>query len=202
METERGIGGFVHQRSFPPLRLAYLASTKSMESAMLMKLCNIIDNVVDWTGEMVGWLIFPLCFLVAYDVILRYIFNSPTVWAWDINTQLLGAMVALGGANALLHDGHVGVDVITTLLSRKKEIMVKLVTSLFFFLGSGVLLWTGFEQAVISVKTREVDFTYFAPPVYPLKVLIAASFLLLFLEGISKFIRNIMAYRQREEGNQ
>ena len=87
---------------------------------MLMKFCDIIDNVVDWTGKMVGWLIIPLCFLVAYDVIIRYIFNSPTVWAWDINTQLLGAMVALGGAYALLHDGHVGVDVISVLLSRKE----------------------------------------------------------------------------------
>lgn len=169
---------------------------------MLMKFCDTVDNVVEWTGKMVGWLIFPLCFLVFYDVLLRYIFNRPTVWAWDINVQFLGAMVAIGGAYCLLHNGHVGVDVITTLLSRKKQIIVELVTSLFFFLGSGVLLWSGLQQAAISVKTREVDYTFFAPPLYPLKVLIAVGFFLLFLEGISKFIRNIMACRQREEDNQ
>jgi TRAP-type mannitol/chloroaromatic compound transport system permease small subunit len=169
---------------------------------MLMKFCDIFDNVIDWTGKMVGWLIVPLSFLVAYDVVLRYGFNSPTVWVWDINVQFLGAMVAIGGASALLHDGHVGVDVILVLLSRKKRIMVELVTSLFFFLGSGVLLWSGLQQAAISVKTREISETFFAPPLYPLKVLIAIGFLLLFLEGISKFIRNIVAYRQREEGDQ
>ncbi|MCX5822749.1 MAG: TRAP transporter small permease subunit [Deltaproteobacteria bacterium] len=168
---------------------------------MLIKFCDIIDKLNEWTGEMAAWLILPMCFIVTYDVILRYAFNSPTIWAWDINTQLLGAMVALGGAYALLHDGHVGVDVILVLLSRKKRIVVELVTSLFFFLGSGVLLWNGLEQAAISVKTMEVDYTYFAPPVYPLKVLIAVGFLLLFLEGISKFIRNIVAYGQREGDN-
>jgi TRAP-type mannitol/chloroaromatic compound transport system permease small subunit len=164
---------------------------------MLTKFCDIVDNVTRWTGKIVGWLIFPLCFLVVYDVILRYVFNRPTVWAWDIDVQFLGAMVAVGGAYGLLSNSHVGVDVITARLSRKKQILVELVTSLFFFLGSGVLLWSGMKQAVFSVRTREVDYTFFAPPLYPLKVLIAVGFLLLFLEGISKFIRNIIAYRQK-----
>lgn len=169
---------------------------------MLKKFCDIIDKLNEWTGEMAAWLILPMCFLVTYDVILRYAFNSPTTWAWDINVQFLGAMVALGGGYALLHDSHVGVDVILTSLSEKKRIMVELITFVFFFLGIGVLVSVGIMQAWISVKTMEVDYTYFAPPVYPLKSLIAAGFLLLFLQGISKFIRNIITYRHSEEDNQ
>ncbi len=113
---------------------------------MLMKVCDIVDNVVEWTGKMVGWLMFPLCFLVFYDVVLRYVFNRPTVWAWDINVQLLGAMVAIGGAYTLLHNGHVGVDVITTLLSRKKQIVIELVTSLFSFWVAAYCFGRGFNR--------------------------------------------------------
>ena len=56
----------------------------------------------------------------------------------------------------------------------------------------------GAEQASISVKTREVDFTFFAPPVYHLKVIIAIGFFLLFLQGIAKFIRDILALMIRQ----
>ncbi len=169
---------------------------------MLTKFCAMIDKIVDRTGNVVCWLIVPLSFLVAYDVALRYILNSPTVWAWDVNVQFLGTMVAIGGAYTYLRDGHVGVDVITTLLSRRKRIVVELITSVFFFLGSGVLLWTGFQQAALSVKTLEISETYFAPPLYPLKIAIAFGFLLLFLAGISKFFRNLMALKQREGNGQ
>jgi len=168
----------------------------------MLKFCDIIDNMVDGAGKIVGWLIIPLSLLVAYDVSLRYIFNSPTVWAWDVNVQFLGVMTAVGGAYALLRDGHVGVDVITVLLSRRTRIIIEMITSIFFFLGSGVLLWTGCQQAALSVKTLEISETYFAPPLYPLKVLIAAGFALLFLEGLSKLMRNLMALRQGEENKQ
>jgi len=171
------------------------------EPNMLIKFCAFIDKLVDLAGKTASWLVIPMGFLVFYDVLLRYIFNRPTVWVWDINVQFLGAMVAIGGAYTLLRDSHVGVDVITTRFSRKKQILIELATSIFFFLGSGVLLWTGVQQAAISIKTREVDYTYFAPPLYPLKALIAFGFFLLFLEGISKFIRNIMALRQGDGHN-
>jgi TRAP-type mannitol/chloroaromatic compound transport system permease small subunit len=163
---------------------------------MLTKCCDLIDRIVVYAGTAVGWLIFPMCFLVFFDVLLRYLFNSPTIWAWDINVQFLGVMIAVGGAYTLLRGNHVGVDAVTVLLSRKKQIIIELVTSLFFFLGMGVLLWSGIQQAVFSVKTREISETFFAPPLYPLKTLIAVGFLLMFLEGISKFIRNLMALRQ------
>ena len=153
----------------------------------------MVDMLNEWTGKIISWLVIPMCFLVTYDVILRYIFNRPTVWVWDINVQLLGAMVALGGGYALLYNSHIGVDILVTGISIRKRTIVELITFWFFFLSIGALVWIGTEQASISVKTKEVDFTFFAPPVYPLKVIMAIGFILLFLQGITKFIRDIIA---------
>jgi len=170
-----------------------------MESKMVKKFCETVDMVNEWAGRITAWLIIPLLLIVTYDVIMRYIFNLPTVWAWDINVQLLGASVALGGGYTLLHRGHIGVDVLVDGLPRKKRAWVDLATSIFFFIGVGVLLWQGVRGAWSSVQTREVDFTFFAPPVYPLKVLISIGFLLLFLQGIVKSIRDVMVIRSEEE---
>lgn len=169
---------------------------------MVKKFCHSIDMLNEWAGRIAAWLIIPLCLIVTYDVILRYIFNRPTVWAWDIDVQLLGASVVLGGGYTLLYNGHIGVDVFVEGLSKRKRAIVEAITSVFFFLGVGVLVWEGAKVAWFSVETREVDFTYFAPPVYPLKVVIAIGFLLLFLQGIAKFIRDIILIVSREENTQ
>ena len=166
---------------------------------MLKKFCRIIDALNEWAGKVAAWLVVPMLLIVTYDVIMRYIFNRPTVWAWDINVQLLGVSVALGGGYTLLYNGHIGVDVLVEGLARRKRAIVDLLTSIFFFLGIGVLAWESGRVAWSSVRTREIDFTYFAPPVYPLKVLIAVGFFLLFLQGIAKFIRDIVAVKSKEE---
>lgn len=157
---------------------------------MLEKFCRTVDSVNEWTGRISAWLIIPLSLIVGYDVGLRYLFNKPTVWAWDINVQLLGAMAVLGGGYVLLHNGHIGVDVLVTGLSKRRRAIVELATSVFFFLGSGMLVYTSVVAALYSVRTREVDASYFAPPMYPLKVVLAVGFFLLFLQGVVKFIRD------------
>jgi TRAP-type mannitol/chloroaromatic compound transport system permease small subunit len=161
---------------------------------MLIKFCDNVDKLNDWTGRIAAFLIFPLCFFVFYEVISRYVFSSPTIWAWDVNVQLLGVLVAIGGGYALLHDSHVGVDVLVVNRSRKTRIVIELITYVFFFITIGLFLIVGIEQAWVATKTKEVDATFFAPPVYPLKIIIAVGFLLLLLQGVSKFIHLIIKY--------
>ena len=155
--------------------------------------CSVVDMVNEWVGRVAAWLVIPMCLLVTYDVTLRYIFNQPTIWSWDINVQLLGASAALGGGFTLLHKGHIGVDVLLLRLSPQKQLIVKLLTSLFFFLGVGVLVWQAGLEAWVSAQQLEVDYTYFAPPLYPIKGTIFLGFLLLFLQGIAELIRDITA---------
>lgn len=167
---------------------------------MLKDFCQIVGTLNEWTGRIAAWLVIPLTFLVTVEVILRYVLNRPTIWIWDVNVQLLGAMVALGGGYTLLHEGHIGVDVFVVGLPSRKQVIIQLFTFIFFFLGVGVLLWQGGMAAWASVKIMEVDYTFFAPPVYPLKVVMAVGFFLLFLQGVAKFIRDLIVLVSREEG--
>ena len=166
---------------------------------MLKRFCQVVDALNEWSGRIAACLIIPMLLIVTYDVIMRYLFNRPTVWAWDINVQLLGVSVALGGGYTLLHNGHIGVDVLVEGLGRRKKAIIDLITSIFFFIGIGVLVREAGRVAWASVRTKEVDFTYFAPPVYPLKVIIAIGFLLLFVQGISKFVKDIATVMSKEE---
>lgn len=160
--------------------------------------CRFIDSLNERVGRISGWLIIPLTAFVTYDVILRYIFNRPTIWAWDINIQLLGALVVLGGGYALLHDAHIGVDALVIHLSARRRAIVDLITSAFFFFGIGVLLWKAALDAWFSVEIGEVYSSVFSPPIYPFKILMVIGILLLLLQGVTKFIRDFITATSTE----
>jgi len=154
--------------------------------------CRAIDTLNEWVAKCVSFLFIPLAGIVAIDVLLRFGFNRPLIWSWDINSQLLGVLVILSGGWTLLKEGHVRIDVLWGRLSLRKRAMVDLITSLFFFLGIGVLLWQAASAALVSVQTGERYSSYFAPPIYPLKIIIVLGIFLLLLQGIVKFIRDLL----------
>jgi len=45
-----------------------------------------------------------------YEVLARYVFNAPTLWAFDISYMLNGSIFILGAAFALQQDAHVRID--------------------------------------------------------------------------------------------
>lgn len=127
---------------------------------------------------------------VTVHVITRYVFAKPTIWAWDVNIQLAGLLVILGGGFTLLHRSHIGVDILVVRLSPRKRAILDLITGLLFFMGVGVLLWKTVDASWASFMRREVYTSYLAPPIYPLKLIMIGGVALLLLQGISKFIRD------------
>ena len=53
-----------------------------------------------------------MCLTTVYDVLARYIFNSPTSWATEISTYVLICVVFFGAAHTHLLDGHVRVELL------------------------------------------------------------------------------------------
>ena len=76
-------------------------------------------------------------------------------------------------------------------LSLRRRAVLDLITSLFFFLAIGVMLWKESLVAWTSVQKQEALLSVFSPPIYPLKVFIALGVLLLLLQGLAKFIRDL-----------
>jgi len=164
---------------------------------MVRGFCRTIDTLNEWIAKGTMWLFVPLAGIVTIDVILRYGLNRPLIWSWDINCQLLGVLVILSGGWTLLKEGHVRVDVFWARLSPRKRTMVDLITFLLFFFAIGILLWQSASAALVSVQTGERYSSYFAPPIYPLKIIIVVGVFLLLLQGVVKFIRDLLLLTKR-----
>ncbi|MEW6374905.1 MAG: TRAP transporter small permease subunit [Thermodesulfobacteriota bacterium] len=152
---------------------------------------HIVDSISEWTGKMVSFLIIVITGVTIWEVILRYIFNAPTIWAFDAAYLIFGAYGVLGGAYTLYFKGHVNVDILYGRFPLRAKAIVDLATSIFFFLFCGLLLWKGGEMAWDSLKIMERGSSAWSPPVYPIKLTIPLGAFLLLLQGAAKFIRDL-----------
>jgi TRAP-type mannitol/chloroaromatic compound transport system permease small subunit len=157
----------------------------------MRKYCTIIGKINLFLGKVLQWTIIPISAIVMIEVIARYVFDRPTVWAWDVNVQLLAFMGTLGGGYVLLNDDHVRVDILVANLSKRKRAILDSFTGMLIIVALGILTWHLIDVAITSVKYLEVHWSYFAPPVYPLRILMAFGSLMLLLQAIAVFLQNI-----------
>lgn len=156
-----------------------------------MKFLKIIDFISKWSGIIFSFLAAVVVGVIIYEVIARHVFGAPTIWAHELMTLLSGALFIMGGAYTLWVRGHVNVDVLYQRLSTRGRAITDLLTFPFFLFFCSVLLWTSAEWAWGSWLLRATTATAWAPPIYPLKFAIALGTLLIILQGVAKFIRDI-----------
>jgi len=158
----------------------------------LKTLMSIIDKVNDRVAILLSYFLFFFFVLLLVEVVLRYFFNSPTVWANELAQMLFGAYAILAGGYILRIGGHVNVDILYSRLSRKSRAALDIVTSLLFFLFCGMLLIYGGSLAWDSLSRFEHSQSAWNPPLYPAKLMIPLASFLLMLQGLAKLIRDIL----------
>src|SRR3546814_19061330 len=99
-------------------------------------------------------MICPMLAVMIWEIVLRYFFNSPSLWAYDISLFIYGGYIALGGAYTYLAGGHVNVDIIWGQLSPRGRAVLDILTRGFAFLFLGVLFWVSLE---ITINSRSEE---------------------------------------------
>jgi len=161
---------------------------------------SISGRLNEITGRLFSWIVILIVFITVLDVMLRYIFSQPLQWAFDAVKQLYAIEFLLLAGYGLLHNQHVAVDVFTSRLSEKKMAALELLSYSIFFIPFAIMLIVyGYEFAKRSFLMKETTWGAIATPVYPLKIIMVLSFILLLLAGVSKII-TIMATLFSKEG--
>jgi len=165
------------------------------------RLCQLIDRFVEWTGQTVKWLALVVMSIMVYEVVARYIFNRPTVWAFDLSYMVGGSMMLLGAAYVLLHDGHVRVDLFYHKLKPRVKHGIDAVLSLVYFFPLHIVLLTyAFRYARRALLTGETSGVgIWEPSIAPFRIAVLVGFLLFLLEGISWWLRSVRGAVRRQE---
>ncbi len=154
-----------------------------------------INNLNENVGKLTSYLALPLIIVVIYEVLMRYLFNAPTIWAFEATTLIYGCHFILGFGYAHKHNGHVSIDIFEARLPNRLRTILRIIVNLVLFLPTvGMLAIWGVIYATTSWQNWELASTSWAPPLYPFKTLMAIGFVLLLLQGIAKLIGDIRAF--------
>ncbi|HRD76383.1 MAG TPA: TRAP transporter small permease subunit [Hyphomicrobiaceae bacterium] len=125
-------------------------------SAAYLGVIHFIDTITDWSSKLFMLLIVPLIFANVVEVVSRYFFGDPTVWALDMTTMAFGAMFMLGSAFALLKGAHVRTDMLWDKFSERKKGIIDSCAYIFFFLPSmAAIAYIGWEGFAYSYSLGE-----------------------------------------------
>jgi len=160
-----------------------------------------ITDKLEWlnvrAGEFVAYWAVISVFVYYYEVIARYVFNSPTNWVHESMFLMYGMQYMLCGAYAYREDQHVRVDVIYTKFSPRGKAIADIVTSVFFFIFILTMLWTGTRFALDAVNNGEVSFTEWGIQYWVVKLTLPLGAALMALQGLSKLIKDIVFVTSR-----
>jgi len=161
----------------------------------LAKAIRIIDGISILSGKAVGWMILPMVFSLVYEVFARYLFNAPTIWASDISQILYGMFFMLGSAYALQRQQHIRTDFLYGKWSvRTRGLVDAALYIIFYFPALVVFLWFGIEYAHRSILFNErIVTSAWMPIIWPLKLAIPVSTLLLLVQGVSELAKSLHA---------
>jgi len=166
----------------------------------LDKFLDGIDRLNAKVGAFSKWLIVILTLILVYEVILRYIFNAPTIWAFDFSYMVGGSFFTLGMGYTLLKNAHVRIDIVSSKFSKRVQATIDIIISLILFFPSfGLLFYHLIPYVYDSWATGEKSLeSFWRPPIYPFKTVLLISVVFLLLQGIAVFIRNLRVLRHKE----
>lgn len=154
----------------------------------MRSLVYAINKISDWSSRFIFFIPWLITAIIVWEVILRSIFNQPTIWAHESSVMLFGAFCILGGAYALRHRAHVNMDLVYGRLSSRGQAILDTITFPLLFAFCGVLLWQGAAFAWRSIALGETSQSYWSPIMWPVKSTIAIGGFLILLQGMGKFI--------------
>lgn len=132
-----------------------------------------------------------LAFVVVYEVVARYLFNAPTIWAYDLSLFLFGYISALGGAYAQQKRSHITVDILYLSVSPRIKNIFNLIT---FALGIFFLIIVFY---IGTVKLEEaLEFGYrrqseWAPPMWHFWLMLCIASALFILQLVRDIVEEL-----------
>ena len=157
----------------------------------LSKTVQRIDTLSHWSGKAMAVLLFVLVGMVMFEVVSRYVFNHPTIWGLEASTMVFGPFALISGAYALLHRGHVRMDIFYERWAERTKAIVDACTFPLFMAFIIIMLWKTTSYAWNSFLIREHSVTAWSPPIYFWKLMMPLAAILIALQGIADFIRNL-----------
>ena len=159
---------------------------------------NIIDYISFKPGRATMYLVFVMMFILILSFVTRNIINIPLIWIIEMAQFVMTGYYLLGGGYSMLTDDHVRMDLIYSKLKDKTKALLDSLTSVFLIFYLVVLLIGSISSLTYTIETNQRLFTAWAPYVWPIKSIMTFGILLMLLQSIAIFFKDLAKVLNRE----
>ena len=116
--------------------------------AAMNTLNQIIIRIERFAQDIADVLLFAIMVIVFFDVLLRYLFNSPLFWAYDvISLYLMAAVFFLSLSSAYSAHCHIGIDILVQTFSKNGQRLAEIFACLLAIPFFALVITVGTERA-------------------------------------------------------
>jgi TRAP-type mannitol/chloroaromatic compound transport system permease small subunit len=161
----------------------------------IVAFCRIVDAVNLWVGRFAMQLFYVLGAILLYSTASRLFLGQPVNWAIEMSQFVLSAYYLLGGAYSMQTDGHVRMDLVYGRMSPRSKAVTDAITILFVIFYLIVLFSGGISATNYAVVYKQKNYSSWAPLLWPIKGVMTVAILLMLLQAISTFFKDLAAAR-------
>lgn len=160
-----------------------------------------VDLASIWAGKAVAWLLIVLILALTFDTFMRYLFDKPTVWAFDVSYLVGGTIMLMGMAWVTTRREQVRVDVLYAKYPPKVKLVVDAVLNIFLFIPLySMLLQRAIPRAMYAFTNKEFsEVGFWRPLLWPYRWMLVAALLLWVLAAIVWIVRDLHKLKTGED---
>ncbi|UWQ19538.1 TRAP transporter small permease subunit [Jannaschia sp. M317] len=152
---------------------------------------GLFDRISVFIGRVTMLLILTLVCVMVYEVVLRYVFERPTLWANEMSLWLAGFVFVLSGLYAMQQRSHIRIFLLYDVMPRWMQRTCDVISTALIVVFSFALFYGGFGEAYAKFMRWETFGTAFDPPIpATLKPTILIIVTLVAVQAIANLIRD------------
>jgi len=161
--------------------------------SLLKTILSAVDRCNEIVAKIFAWAMVALVLTMSYEVVSRYVFGKPTLWSYDVSYFLGSMTLMLGMAYTLQVKGHVSIDIIYNRFSPRGRALLYVIFALTLFFPLWILMVKAMvPHTIFSWNSRETSWVgTWQPIIYPFKTWITLGVVMLLLQGVAEFIRDL-----------
>jgi TRAP-type C4-dicarboxylate transport system permease small subunit len=150
---------------------------------------SIVDRVsiaISRVGLVIVAVIVAIMF---YEVVVRYVFEKPTLWVNELSLWLGGMTYLLAGLYVMQQRGHIRIFILYDMVPRGAQRLFDLLSTLFICLFSAAIVWGAWGEAWDKLMRWETFGTAWDPPIpATMKPLILITVVLIAVQAVANLI--------------
>lgn len=148
---------------------------------------------IDWISMGISRVaMYIVAFIVAimfYEVIMRYIFQKPTLWVNEMSMWTAGMVYLVSGLYVMQQRGHIRIFILYDMMPRGVQRLFDLLSTLFICLFAAAIVWGGSKEAWEKLLRWETFGTAWDPPIpATMKPLVLITIVLIAVQAVANLI--------------